>query len=166
MAWTELTAQMVLDQFTEDEASAIEAVQGGVESKLPGILQKTIDQARGDIIAGGYDLDPDTTTLPDGLHNDVIAIARWNLLTSIPALAELQTEARKDKNEKALEKLGEIATGKRRVEPPAGSSSQTPAAQWNSENRFTGRMNPTPRPGSQGGGAGRYANDDAPEDAT
>ena len=166
MAWTTLTEAMVLGQFTEVEAAGIEAAQGGSTSKLPEILQKTIDQAREDILAGGHELDADATKLPAGLHNDVIAVARWKLLISLPGLEDLQTKVREKEHNDATQKLRDIARGKRRVEPPGGSMGFSASPQWNSENKVLGRMNPTPRPGVQGAGAGRYANDDAPQDVT
>lgn len=165
MPWTTLTEQMVMDQFTELESAAIAAAQSGGASKLPEILEKTLDQIREDILAGGFELDADTTKIPAGLHNDAISMVRWKLLTSIPGLEDLQTEVRRDEHRESLRKLRDIAAGKRRVEPPAGATNLTSSGTWNSENKIVGRMNPTPRPGLQSGGAGRYANENAPEDA-
>ena len=167
MAWEILTTDMVLDQFTTIEKSALDHAQGQDGSTLEDVLQKAIDQARGDIADGGHPVDVDATKLPKGLHNDIIALARYNFLAGVPGGEDLITEPRKKAASEALKKLRDIAVGNRRVEAPEGSPRNVPAAQWNAENRVVGRMNPTPRPGNQiGGSAGRYANEEGPEDAS
>lgn len=170
MSWETITAADVTDQFTEVEAATIQAVQSSGDSKLPGIVTRVIAQVRDDIRSGGYALDEDDTTIPEGLHNDAIAIARWKLLITLPANEEIQSKARKQENDEALDKLKRISNSKYSVEPPTGApggsggSAASSAGNWNSENRFLGRTNPVPRPGPTS--AGRYANDDAPTDAS
>lgn len=164
--WKALTRQDFIDQLTEDEATAVEAIQGS-DDKIAAILVKVIAQVREDILAGGFELHATTTFIPEGLHNDAISVLRWKVLTSLPEMADLQTDARKEENTQALRKLRDIALGDRKVEPPTGSTGFQSAPKWNSENKIVGRMHPTPRPGQQQGNAdGAYANDDAPQDAT
>lgn len=170
MSWVTLTAADVTDQFTEVEASVIAGVQSSGASKLPGIVSKTIAQVRDDIRSGGYALDADADTIPEGLHNDAIAIARWKLLITLSSNEEIQTKDRKAESDQALAKLERISKGQYSVEPPTGApggsggASANTAGNWNSENKFLGRTNPVPRPGPST--AGRYANDDAPTDAS
>lgn len=161
MPWTELTTAAVDQQWTAEEAAALAALSGG--DKVPDVLEKVIAQVREDILAGGFALHATTTFIPEGLHNDAIAITRWKVLIALPGMEELQTKARETEHKEACTKLRDIATGKRKVEPPAGSLGLSGSGTWNAENKFIGRMNPTPRPGPQQ--AGRYANDDAPADA-
>lgn len=160
MAWTELTAAMVNAQWTAEEAAALAALDGG--DKVPDVLGKVIAQVREDILAGGFELAATATHIPSGLHNDAIALVRWKVLASLPAMEELQTKAREAEYKEAITKLRDIATGKRKVEPPSGSLGFTSAGKWNSENKIPGRMHPTPRPGANQNGA--YSNDDAPSD--
>jgi hypothetical protein len=100
----------------------IENVQGAFESNLPAVLGRVVDEARDNIRSGGTTLDAVTTTIPRGLLNDVIAIARWRLLISIPQFKALQSEARKDEYDRAIKKMESIAIGKFKVEPAAGGS--------------------------------------------
>jgi hypothetical protein len=170
MSWLTFTEDDVTDQFTEAEAAVIQAVQSSGASKLPGIVSKTIAQVRDDIRSGGYALDEDAATIPEGLHNDAIAIARWKLLITLPSNEDIQTKDRKAESDQALAKLKRISEGKYSVEPPTGApggsggTAANTAGNWNSENKFLGRTNPVPRPGPTT--AGRYANDGAPTDAS
>jgi hypothetical protein len=172
MAWTTFTAQDVIDQFTEVESTGIAAAQSdAATSKLPGIVTLVIAQIREDIIAGGYTPDTTTTKIPGGLVNDAIAVCRWLLLTSLPAVKIVQTAERKKQNDDALDKFKLIAAGKRKVEPVAVSGSApahvAPAGKWGSENKLLGRDHPVPRPGQQRQQvAGDYANPNSPDDAT
>lgn len=160
MAWTELTAAMVNAQWAAEEAAALGALNGG--DKVPEVLGKVISQVREDILAGGFQLSSDATLIPTGLHNDAIALVRWKVLASFPGMESLQTDARKLDYKDALTKLRDIATGRRKVEPPEGSLGFVSAGRWNSENKFTGRMHSTPRPGPNNDDA--YSNPDGPGD--
>lgn len=169
--WTTLTAADVTDQFTVAEAAVIEAVRGNTGDKLPGIVTKVIAQVRDDIRSGGYALDADETTIPAGLHNDAIAIARWKLLLTVPADDDIQSKERKGEKDDALAKLKRISEGKYSVEPPTdapggeGGTAANRSGNWNSSNKILPRAHPVPRPGSQGAAdPDAYANPDAPAD--
>jgi hypothetical protein len=124
--WITPTTNDVLSEFTASEAATIQNLQGSVSSNLGAILTRVIDKIRDAIIAAGKSTDPNSsTTIPRGLVDDAVAIARWRLLTSAPLLKQFQTDARKDANDKALAKLDAIAAGKYGVEPPAGTSTGT-----------------------------------------
>jgi hypothetical protein len=169
--WTELTAQDVQDQFTAAERAVIEVVQGDAGDKLAGIVAKVVAQVRDDIRSGGYALDADETTIPAGLHNDAIAIARWKLLVTLPADEDIQSKERKAEQADALAKLRRISESKYSVEPPTGAPggeggvTANRAGNWNSNNKIVGRAHPVPRPAGQSpADPNSYANPDAPAD--
>lgn len=171
--WTELTAADVTDQFTVAEAAVIEAVRGDTGDKLPGIVTKVIAQVRDDIRSGGYALDADEATIPAGLHNDAIAIARWKLLVTLPADEDIQSKERKGEKDDALAKLKRISEGKYSVEPPTaapggeGGTAANRSGNWNSNNKIIGRAHPVPRPAGQSpADPNGYANPDGPADSS
>jgi phage gp36-like protein len=122
MSWITPTTADVTSEFTERELAVIQNVQGAIASNLSAILSRVVDEARDNIRSGGTTLDDTTTTIPRGLVNDVIAIARWRLLISMPQFKALQSEARKDEYDRAIKKMEAIAVGKFKVEPIAGGS--------------------------------------------
>lgn len=160
MPWTVPTAANALTEFNSDEKAQVDTLTGD-SANLATILARVVAQVRGDIRAGGYPLDADTTKIPDSLHGDCIAIARWRLLISLPKSEELQTEHRKAAFTEAIEKLKRIAAGDYGVEQPTVVSAPG-AGSWNSANKLLSRTHPQPRPGPQGDNA--YANPDAPQD--
>lgn len=169
MAWVVFTSSHVLSEFTPNEAATLRNLQGSGSGSGPPyinidvIVARTIDEVRGFIIAGGYEVDEaDDTTLPKGLFADGIAIARWRVLIAAPQLRQLQTEERKKAFDDALAKLNKIAAGEFAVEPPIPPATDITVGMWNSENKVLMRTHPTVRPGPQG--TDDYANPDAPED--
>ena len=117
------------------------------------------------IRAGGYAVDAgSSSTLPLGLHNDCVALARWRWVAALPQLGRFQTDDRREAAEMALEKLARIAAQRWSVEPPSAVST-SPAGNWNSENKLILRTHPLPRPSQQfPEGATDYANSGAPAD--
>ena len=155
MSWAVLNTEDVLSEFTLQEAAALRTLQGsGSGSGLPFtnidiIVARTIDDVRGYIIAGGYQVDPTfDNTLPLGLFQTAIAIARWRVLISTPLLKQLQTDDRKKAYEDALKKLTLIAEGKFAIEAIPGDTISR-AGNWNSENKLIMRTHPIPRPSLQ-----------------
>ena len=171
MSWEVFTTEDVLNQFTVAEASAIRSLQGsGSGSGRPFLnldekVAHIIDEVRGYIIAGSYDVDPILdNTLPAGLFEDAIAIARWRLLIAAPAFKQLQTDERKEAFELALKKLALIAEQKFSVEPPTPDANPR-SGNWNAENKLIMRTHPVPTPGTQfTPQTNTYANPDAPAD--
>lgn len=170
MAWEQLVTEDVLSEFTVAEAAAIRTLQGsGSGSGLPfvnidDIVGRVIDEVRGYIEAGAYELDAISNTIPLSLFEDAIAIARWRLLIATPGLKQLQTDERQKAFEDALAKLAMIAQGKFAVEPPVPSTIPRTGI-WNSENKLVMRTHPVPRPGAQfTPQTNTYANPDAPAD--
>src|SRR3954466_16176322 len=117
MSWVIPTIQDVTSEFTERELSVIQSIQGAVSSNLPAIVTRVIAEVRENIRAGGKPVDEtNLSTIPSGLVNDAIAIARWRLLISAPQFKALQTDVRKEQYDLALKKMEAIASGKRGVE--------------------------------------------------
>ena len=120
MSWRAIETTDVLGELTAAEASKLQAASGD-ETKLAEILSRTVAAVRGSISASGYRLDA-AGTIPDQLRLDVVAIARWRWLISFPALASLQTDARKADHERAQDRLDQIARGEFPIEAPAAAS--------------------------------------------
>lgn len=162
MPWTASTEADVLSEFTPEESAIIQAVQGAVDN-LPAVLARVVAQLRDAIRSGGYALSDDETTIPLGQHDEVIAVARWRFIASLPSLPSLATEARKQLYLDALEKWKAIAKQEYAVEPPAAPTT-TPSGQWNSERKLVMRTHPIPRPSEQFPNEPSFAaNPDAPE---
>ncbi len=156
MSWEVLTTEDVLNEFTLPEASSLRNLYGsGSGSGAPFynidmIVVNVIDEVRGYIIAGNYAVDlVFDNTIPTGLFEDAIAIARWRILISAPMLKQLQTEERKLAFEAALKKMLLIAEGKFFVEPPIPDPLIPRGGNWNAENKLIMRTHPVPPPGSQ-----------------
>ncbi len=171
MAWEVLTTEDVLSEFTIQEAAALRTLQGsGSGSGLPFanidyIVVNVIDEIRGYIVAGGYDVDlVFDNTIPTGLFEDGIAIARWRILIAVPMLKQLQTEERRLAYEEAIKEMLMIAKGEFFVEPPIPSIIPR-TGNWNSENKLIMRTHPVPRPATQfTPQIDTYANPDGPAD--
>lgn len=175
MSWQIFTTEDAISQFTQAETAAIRSLQGSGSGWGSGsgtqyanvdiIVARVIDEVRGYIISGDYAVDEtNDKTLPIGLFDDAIAIARWRLLIATPSFRQLQTEERKLAFDKAMEKLQKISDHLFMVEPP--TPEQNPrTGMWNSENKLIMRTHPVPRPGAQFPPTpNMYANPDAPED--
>jgi len=147
MPWTAPSESLILAQFTPGEAASIQAIQGATDN-LPGILTLAVNEVRGAILSGSYDVLADATTIPDALHNDCIALARWNYLIAMPQLAKLQTDKRKEAYDEAKAKLKLISTQQWKPESPTAALT-TPAGRWNSNNKLIMRTDPTPDAASQ-----------------
>jgi hypothetical protein len=115
MSWKPLTDLQVLEEFTPAEKNVLQNIQS--QEALPGILQRTIDAARGSISAGGNPLGQEGT-IPDQVAMHVIAIARWRWLVSAPELKRLQTPERKALHDEGNAMLDKIANGKPKTEIP------------------------------------------------
>lgn len=105
------------------EQAVLNNLQGG-PAALPGIIAKSIAEARGYIQAGGNDLDA-VGTVPQQVIPHVIAIVRWRWLTSVSALQKLQTDARRDAYRDAMKALSAIGDGHPKVERPANPIATT-----------------------------------------
>jgi hypothetical protein len=163
------TVDDVLGEFTPTELAAFTQLLGGQPldntTKLAVIVGNVVAEVRGSIIAGGYDVDTSPNTIPAGLLNDLIAIARWRFLVSAPNFKAFQTEERKGLYTDSLAKLSLIAQQQYSPESPSPSEIVR-TGMWNSENKLIMRTHPIPQPGTQYGpqDGTQYANPDAPVD--
>jgi hypothetical protein len=119
-SWNVIAEAEVLQEFIPAEQAAIKAAAGAVD-QLPSILTRTVNQARGLIEAAGAALGG-AATIPDSLRPDVIAIARWRWLTSIPQFKSMQTAERKALYDDAIRHLDELAKRERTVESPTAGT--------------------------------------------
>lgn len=126
MSWTALTAEHVLEEFTPQEQATLKLIQNS-QDNLPAIVARSMAEVRGAIESGGYPLGA-TGTIPDSLHSDAIAIARWRFLIAMPQLKALQTAERKAAYDDARNKLADIAKGKTGVEDPTEPDPGDPPA--------------------------------------
>ncbi len=181
MSWIVLTTDDVLSEFTVPENSSIRNLLGGSGSgsasgsgsgppfwNLDLVTVRVIDELRGYIAAGGYELDEisDPRTIPMELFEDAIAIARWRILVSVPMLKQLQTEERKSAFDQAIKKLTLIAEQKFFVIPPIPDTTAR-GGKWNAESKLIMRTHPIPRPATQfTPQINTYANPTAPQDLT
>lgn len=117
MAWTAITENDLLDEFSAPERTAHDNVKNS--DALGNILRRVINRFRGAILAGGGTLGDDGT-LPDSLHGEAIALARWRYLLSLPNIGTaIQSEPRKEEAERAVALLKRIEAGEYRVEDAA-----------------------------------------------
>jgi hypothetical protein len=123
MSWNAITTADVLEEFTPQEIGALNNLQGGQENLVP-ILARVVNAARGSIIAGGNRLGPEGT-VPDQLREEIIDVARWRWLISLPQMERLQSRPRQDAFEAAKETLKAVAQGGIRIEVPPAAMVQT-----------------------------------------
>lgn len=118
MSWSSITSDEVLSEFTPTERTIIETISGSTTA-LDSILDRAVNSARGSMLAGGNRLSA-AGTVPDQIRPEIIAIARWRWITSLPKSGmALATDARKDAHREAMDLLKEIARGDLKVELPA-----------------------------------------------
>lgn len=164
MAWTALTSADLLKQLSVAEHSALKAVQRTLSADLDDIVANAVAEMRDAIRSGGYELDTTDGTLPKGLHNYTVAIARWRLLLLLPKDESVQSKPRETAYDDAVKIRDRISQQDYYVEPPVATAKS--AGNWNSENKIVGRTHPVPKPASQfPAGTNDYANPDAPPDA-
>jgi hypothetical protein len=166
--WSTLTENDVLSGMTQRERDDFAKTSVGVSvtDRIVPILADLVAEIQG-LIASRADnpVPPADDVIPSEFKARAVSLARWRVLISIPGYQP--GEARKLDYEKADAFFMKVAEGKirPRAEAAEGAPAATPTSgTWNSENRFLGRMNPTPPPGPTQ--AGRYANPDAPSDVS
>jgi hypothetical protein len=116
-------------------------------------------------VRAGNTLDSDEAKIPRSLKKLAVRSVLYALMERIGvALSEDQSkQATRDEKQ-----LGRLFDRKLQVEPadaPDETGGPVNPGSWNSENKVVMRTHPVPKPGAQRMGEGRYANDDAPEDA-
>lgn len=159
MAWREITTADILNEFTTDEKTALNNIQGAT-TQLQSVLSNVVAALRGCISAGQYQLGL-PNTIPDQFRTCVIDVVRWRWLVSFPKLETLQTDGRKAAYDTAVEQFNSIATRQLSVESPMQSSTVL----WNSEPKLVMRTHGSPQPAAQWPQTyNGYANPDGPKD--
>lgn len=130
MAWNQVKTSNVLDEFTPSEKAVLQNIQGSTAG-LGNVLARVTSKVRGQIKAGGNQLDQSSqTSIPDQLVEEVIAITRWKWLSGFPALKILKTDDRKNAASEAEITLKDIASNspnRARVElPESPDTTQSP----------------------------------------
>jgi hypothetical protein len=172
MPWVTPTPADILSEFTPQENVTITTLMGGDpyhnDSKIAGIVARTVAEIRGYIRSGAYPLDETSdATLPASLVPDLISMGRWRFLISAPQLKQLQTQERYQDMLESLKKIQAIGQHQFNVEPPTPSAVSR-VGNWNSENKLIMRTHPTPAPSTQfqvQQNQPAYANPDAPADS-
>ncbi|HLX70776.1 MAG TPA: hypothetical protein VKV04_14200 [Verrucomicrobiae bacterium] len=117
MSWSVITESEVLEEFNPKEQALIANIQNAADNLAP-ILQRVVNAARACVVAGGSQVDQ-PGTIPDQLRMDVISIARWKWLISLPQVNEtLQSANRKNAHDDAMKRLDDVAAGKIKIELP------------------------------------------------
>lgn len=134
MSWTAITTADVLDEITPGENATLNNVQGAT-SNLARILTRAISKFRGAVQAGGQTLGGDGL-LPESLHDDCVAYARWRFLTSIPQAKNMQTAERKAAYDEAIKVLEALRNGDFSVEAEDPETSAPRGGAWGSQARI------------------------------
>src|SRR6266853_1597626 len=118
MSWSAIAAAEVLQEFNPKEQAKLAEIQAAVDNLTP-ILGRIVNMVRGTIVAGGGRVDQ-PGTIPDQLREDVIAVARWRWLISLPAQEgdTLQSKQRQAVHDDAMKRFDKIAAGSVKVELP------------------------------------------------
>ena len=136
MPWNVITTQDVLDELTPAEASLLQNIQGAnagaPNGQLSRLLAKVIGAVRGQIKAGGNQVDQSNPlSVPDQVADDVTCLARWKWMLSVPQLKAMQTPERREAAQRAEKRFAGIAAygdkDRERTELPANVDT-TPAA--------------------------------------
>jgi predicted NBD/HSP70 family sugar kinase len=118
MSWTAITSAEVLQEWNTKEPLAIKAQQAAADN-LPAILARVVNKVRDSVLAGGGRVDQ-AGTIPDQLREEVIAIARWNLLLSLPEVSEpLLGKARRSAYDDAMKRIDLVSKGEIKIAVPA-----------------------------------------------
>src|ERR1017187_501406 len=108
MPWRAIAATDVLVEFSAAEQTKFNTVQGG-STQLAAILANVAAAFIGAMTAAAYPVNPDGS-VPDQLREDIIALARWRWLISLPTVSEaLQSKERKAAADSAEKNLALIA---------------------------------------------------------
>lgn len=148
MSWATISDAQVLAEFTPQEKTAINAIQGA-STNLAAVRGDVVGAWRGAISAAGHEVSATAATVPDQFRPYIIAIIRWNWLVSLPSLKAMQTKERADAAKRAEDKLAAVEAGDVPVESPDATPANPASGTWNSENRMDMRTAPLPRPPSR-----------------
>lgn len=161
--WRALPSSEAIAEFTATETAALNAIQGGstaLAAKLTVVVRKWV----GAMAAAGNTVLQDGT-VPDQLRTYILAETVWEWLKQFPRLDFFKTKGREKSYEEAATVYKSICLRQfGAIESPYGTDSTT--ANWNSQPKIIGRMNPIPPPRLQQAQVPTpiYANPNAPSD--
>jgi hypothetical protein len=115
--WNVIQETDVLTALSPAEQAKLTAIQGSTDN-LPAILTRAVNACRSAVISGGGQIDQ-VGLVPDLFRREVITIALWDWITSIPKLTEtMANKQRQSMYDKAIERQDKIATGELKVDVP------------------------------------------------
>jgi hypothetical protein len=117
MSWNTIQESDVLTALSPAEQAKLVAVQSATDN-LPAILARAVNACRSAVISGGGQIDQ-PGTVPDLFRREVIAIALWDWITSIPKLSDtMASKNRQEQYDKAIQRQDKIALGELKVDVP------------------------------------------------
>jgi hypothetical protein len=138
MPWATITTDDVLAEFSLAEQTSLTGASGALDV----ILANVVNSVRGQILAGGNMLSSIAQTVPDQLRDEVISIARWRFLSSVPLLQDFKTDDRRSLYNDAMNTIRAVSMGSIKVELPndaasllAASTTDSPVNQFEQASR-------------------------------
>ena len=90
----------------------------GASDNLPVILARVVNAVRSAVISGGGQIDQ-AGLVPDLFRREVITIALWDWILSVPSLSSTMANKPREKQyDKAMERQDLVATGKLLMDVP------------------------------------------------
>ena len=125
MSWQSITSTTVKPRLSATELSALQSsgLPSGVTDALTDLVTQVVDEVRGYIQAGGFNLGA-AGTLPSRLVSAALAIIRFRLSTRFP-VKMLDTDARQREYDDAMKLLDRVADGKFAVEEPTTGDTES-----------------------------------------
>ena len=114
MAWIELTESDLKVRLSADEIASWDSAgqeEDNVVSRVPGIIQQTTGLVRGRVASCVNNrLDPNPCLIPEELLWAAASIAKYMMLSSIPATGIDTSEERRDESRRAYDMLDQAAS--------------------------------------------------------
>ena len=114
MAWIELTESDLKVRLSADEIASWDSAgqeEDNVVSRVPGIIQQTTGLVRGRVASCVNNrLDPNPCLIPEELLWAAASIAKYMMLSSIPATGLDTSEERRDESRRAYDMLDQAAS--------------------------------------------------------
>ena len=114
MAWIELTESDLKVRLSADEIASWDSAgqeEDNVVSRVPGIIQQTTGLVRGRVASCVNNrLDPNPCLIPEELLWTAASIAKYMMLSSIPATGLDTSEERRDESRRAYDMLDQAAS--------------------------------------------------------
>lgn len=124
MAWRSITTDDVLQTLAGAEMTALQtaAKASGQSDPLPGVIADIVNEVRGYIAAGQFDLGPDGT-VPDQLRRATLIMIRTAAASRLP-VKSFSTPQREKEQEESLQRVRDAAKRLFMVESPLTQGSE------------------------------------------